>query len=290
MAVVTTAPAQRSGASSSGPASAGAGARRPRATRATRPVSPFLKVGAVLAVLGLWHLVAASGVVASELPGPVDVAEAMVGLWGTAEYWNGLAMTLRTWALGFALCCVIGIPAGLLIGVSVRATRSTRWIIDFFRTIPTIALLPLFLLLFGATQKMEITMIVAAAVWPLLIQSMYAAREVEPLLKWVCRVYRISRRDRLAYLWAPSVALFVSTGMRLAATMALLMTISAEYIGGAPGLGRELSLTEQALQRPEVFAYAITGGVLGLLINIVVVRAQRRVLWWHPVVRGERSA
>ena len=71
---------------------------------------------------------------------------------------------------------------------------------------------------------------------------MYAARQVEPLLKWVVRVFRISTStDRLRYLWAPSVSLYVFTGLRLAATMALLMTISAEYIGGAPGLGLELS-------------------------------------------------
>ena len=175
-----------------------------------------------------------------------------------------------------------GVLVGLLIGTSLRASKSTQWIIDFCRTIPTIALLPLVLLLFGPTFRMEITMIVLAAIWPLLIQSMYAARQVEPLLKWVVRVFRISTTDRLRYLWAPSVSLYVFTGLRLAATMALLMTISAEYIGGAPGLGLELSHMEQGLNRPEVFAYAITAGIIGLLINTIIIRVQRRLLWWHP--------
>jgi ABC-type nitrate/sulfonate/bicarbonate transport system permease component len=188
-----------------------------------------------------------------------------------------------------ALCAVIGVPVGLLIGTSLRASKSTQWIIDFCRTIPAIALLPLVLLLFGPTFRMEITMIVLAAIWPLLIQSMYAARQVEPLLKWVVRVFRISTTDRLRYLWAPSVSLFVFTGLRLAATMALLMTISAEYIGGAAGLGLELSYMDQGLNRPEVFAYAITAGIIGLLINMIIIRVQRRLLWWHPIIRGERS-
>jgi ABC-type nitrate/sulfonate/bicarbonate transport system permease component len=249
------------------------------------------KLVAIAVVLLLWQLLSMSPMVDSDsLPAPVTVFAALIGLWGTSAYWAALGNTLQVWAIGLALCAVIGIPAGLLIGVSVRATQSTRWVIDFFRTIPTIALLPLILLLFGATSRMEITMIVLAAVWPLLIQSMYAAKQVEPLLKWVVRVFRISTADRLRFLWAPSVTLLVSTGMRLAATMALLMTISAEYIGGAPGLGLELSHMEQAFKRPEVFAYAITAGLIGLLINTALVLFQRRVLWWHPIIRGERSA
>lgn len=255
-----------------------------------RRVGIVPKLIAIAAVLILWQLLCVSPLVDSDsLPTPVTVFAALVGLWGTSAYWAALGTTLQVWAVGLALCAVIGVPAGLLIGVSMRATQSTRWVIDFFRTIPTIALLPLVLLLFGATSRMEITMIVLAAIWPLLIQSMYAAKTVEPLLKWVFRVFRISTMDRLRFLWAPSVALLVSTGMRLAATMALLMTIAAEYIGGAPGLGLELSHMEQAFKRPEVFAYAFTAGMIGLLINTALVLFQRRVLWWHPIIRGERS-
>ncbi len=213
----------------------------------------------------------------------------MTTLWGTSTYWMAILTTVRVWAIGLAICAVFGIPLGLLIGMSLNATRSTRWVIDFFRTIPTIALLPLVLLLFGPTIKMSITMIVMSALWPLLIQSMVAVKQVEPLHKWVVQVFRISRMDRVRFLWIPSVTLLVSTGMRLAATIALLMTVGAEYIGGAPGLGKELMSMEQAFRRPEVFAYAITAGAIGLAINMLIVFGQRRMLWWHPITRGERA-
>lgn len=135
---------------------------------------------------------------------------------------------------------------------------------------------------------MQISMIILSAVWPLLIQSMYAAKQVEPLLKWVFRVFRMGTIDKITQLWAPSIALFVSTGMRLAATMALLMTVASEYLGGAPGLGLNLSNSELAFQRPEVFAYAITAGCLGLIINLLIVFIQQKVLWWHPIIREGR--
>ena len=188
------------------------------------------QVTAVLAVLLVWQLAAVTS--DGSLPGPLQVASALAGLWGTGAYWTAVLTTLKVWALGLAICTVIGIPLGLLIGISLNATRSTRWVIDFFRTIPTIALLPLVLLLFGPSIRMEVTLIVLSAVWPLMIQSMYAVKQVEPVLKWVTKVFRVSRRDRIRFLWAPSVTLLVTTGMRLAATIALLMTVSAEYIGG----------------------------------------------------------
>lgn len=273
------------------PIPAKVGSRAVNADGMRRDVGLIPKVLAIAAVLIAWQLIAMSSIIdEGTLPTPVDILQALVGLWGTSAYWIAIGTTLRVWAIGLALCFVIGVPLGLLLGSSAKATQSTRWIIDFFRSIPTIALLPLVLLLFGATSRMEITMIVLAAVWPLLIQSMYAARQVEPLHKWVVRVFRVSTADRLRYLWTPSVSLHVFTGLRLAATMALLMTISAEYIGGAPGLGLELSHMEQAFKRPEVFAYAVTAGIVGVLINTLVLTAQRRVLWWHPIIRGERSA
>lgn len=249
------------------------------------------KIIAIIIALAIWQFAAAGPLVGpGMLPSPIEVLQALLGLWTTGSYWQALGTTLRTWALGLGLCAVIGIPTGLLLGASKRATQSSRWVIDFLRSIPTIALLPLVLLLFGPTLGMELSLIVLAATWPLLIQSMYAVKQVEPLLKWVVRVFRISTVERLRFLWAPSVSLFVSTGMRLAATIGLLMTVSAEYIGGAPGIGLELSHMEQTLRRPEVFAYAITAGILGLLINAVVVAFQRRLLWWHPTVRGDRSS
>lgn len=247
------------------------------------------KLLVVAGVLATWQIVSTVLVGEETVPSPAQVLEALVSLWSSGDFWTALGQTLRAWSLGLLICIVVGVPVGLFLGSYTAASRSARWVIDFFRTIPTIALLPLVLLLFGTSVKMEITMIVASAIWPLIIQSMYAAGQVEPLQQWVFRVFRVSTLDRLRFLLAPSVSLMVMTGLRLAATMALLMTISAEYIGGAPGLGSALSEAEVALDRPAVFAYAFTAGLLGLSINLLLVRAQRRVLWWHPSVREGRS-
>lgn len=265
--------------------------RQARERSAKKRSTPwYYKALAIVAVLVIWHLIAISSLVEpGSLPTPAAVLSALFDLIQTGAYWAALGKTVSVWALGLAVCAVIGIPLGLLIGASLAASRSTRWIIDFFRTIPTIALLPLVLLMYGTTVRMEIIMIVLSAVWPLMIQSMYAVKQIEPLHKWVVRVFRLTTVQRIRFLWTPSISLFILTGLRLSATMALLMTISAEYIGGAPGLGAELSAMEQAYRRPEVFAYTITAGVLGLVINSIVVLFQRKVLWWHPIIRGEQK-
>lgn len=242
----------------------------------------------IAGILAIWQLVSMTPMVDTEsLPSPVMVFQALITLMGTPAYWLALWSTIKIWAIGLGISALIGIPLGLMLGASRRASASTSWVVDFFRTIPTVALLPLVLLLFGPTGRMEITMIVLSAVWPILIQSMASTKQVEPLLKWVVKTFRIGTFDRIRYLWMPSVSLLISTGMRLAATMALLMTITAEYLGGAPGLGQQLSLSELAFNRPAVFAYAFTAGILGLLINLILVQIQRRTLWWHPIIRGE---
>lgn len=248
------------------------------------------KLVAIAAVLLIWQLVSINPLMVDiTLPGPFEVLGALVTLWGTSVYWVAVFTTVKVWVIGLAICTVVGIPLGLAIGISLNATRSTRWVIDFFRTIPTIALLPLVLLLFGPSMSMELTLIILSAVWPLVIQSMYSVKQVEPVLKWVVKVFHVSWLDRIRYLWAPSVTLLVTTGMRLAATIALLMTISAEYIGGAAGIGQQLSHSENTFQRADVFAYALTAGLLGLGSNLIIVFLQRRMLWWHPITRGARG-
>jgi len=91
------------------------------------------------------------------------------------------------------------------------------------------------LLLYGATPKMAFALIVFGSVWPVLLQAMYGVHQVDPAMWDVARAYGLRRLDRLRFLILPSAAPFVATGVRLAATISLLLAIGAELIGGAPG-------------------------------------------------------
>jgi ABC-type nitrate/sulfonate/bicarbonate transport system permease component len=205
----------------------------------------------------------------------------------TAEFWTAIGSTMGTFALALLLCTIIGVPLGLAIGWSRIATQSTRLVFDFLRTIPPIALLPLVLLLYGATFQMAFTLVVLAAIWPILIQSVYAARQGEPLLAEMSRSFRVPRRWFITHVFIPGALPFVMTGLRVGMTICLLLTITAELLGGAPGVGQEIGNAQQFVDIPRMYAYVVISAVLGLILNGLFYALQRYVLRWHASNRKE---
>lgn len=244
------------------------------------------QAGVALACLLTWHLLVAwhwvpsSGVSA---PGPAFAR------WGelllTSAYWEVLSHTLAGWFIGMAISVLVAVPLGVAIGLNRFLSDSTRFTIDFLRTVPPVALLPVVLLSLGPTLTMKVTLIVVGTLWPMLIQSIYAASQIDPVQHAAARSFRLTRGDRIRYLLLPSVAPFVATGLRIAATVSLLLSVTGEYIGGAPGLGTALGSAELAGNLPEMYAYILTAATLGVAINIGFIGLQRRLLWWHPSIR-----
>lgn len=244
---------------------------------------------AVAAALGIWwwgSLVAPGG----SVPSPWETVTALVRIVGTSEFWLALADTVGTFAVAIAVCLVVGIPVGLAVGASRFATASTRLVFDFLRTIPPIAILPLVLLLFGATNVMVLVMAIAGGLWPILIQSVYAAGQTEPQLNDMARAFRIRGVWRGTRIFAPSVLPFVMTGARIATTICLLLTIGGELLGSAPGIGNQIQLAMNRIDNPGVYAYVLVSALLGVAVNAGFWQVQKRLLHWHPSFRAEVHA
>jgi ABC-type nitrate/sulfonate/bicarbonate transport system permease component len=244
-----------------------------------------------LAAIGLslviWEALVEGGVLSSAaVATPWATARALGPLLGSAPFWTALRATAYSWALGLAISILIAVPAGLLLGASDLAYRLFRTMIDFLRTIPPVALVPLVLLLYGATPRMALVLIVFGTVWSVLLQSMYGVHQVDVVVRDVARSYRLRRRERVLFVTLPSAAPFVATGVRIAATMSLLLAIGAELLGGAPGLGESLALAQQASEIPKIFALVTVIAVLGVLLNLGMIRLERSVLKWHSAQRS----
>lgn len=221
-----------------------------------------------------------------------DVPPLSVSLTRLAElmmdpaFWQVVGDTLANTGLGLLVTIVVGVPAGLLIGLSHKASLSTGSLIDFCRFLPAVALLPLVLLMFGATRTTVVCLVVISAIWPVIIQSIYAAQQSDSVLRQVSKTFHLSRADVWTSIYLPSATPFVFTGLRVAASMALLLSISAEFLGGAPGIGKMLQLALVNNQPATVFALVLVSGGLGLVLNAILHFIQRRLLWWHPSVRS----
>jgi ABC-type nitrate/sulfonate/bicarbonate transport system permease component len=241
---------------------------------------------AALAVLALagWQLaaVAVDSTAVPTLPQFVRAAGAVVG---TSVYWESIGFTLLAWAAGLALAACVAIPAGLLIGSFLVADRATRVSVDVLRAVPLIIVTPLVVLLFGATTTAKVVVVFLAAIWHLLIQTIYGAREVDVVAKQTAISYHVRLRDRIRFLYVPSAAPFIATGVRLSAIVALLVTLGVELATGAEGIGLQI-LVQSSNARPAMaFVYFITASVLGLVITLGFRRIERATLFWHPRFR-----
>jgi ABC-type nitrate/sulfonate/bicarbonate transport system permease component len=259
--------------------------RKQRTNR--RGVRLVRRLAAIGLSLVIWEALVEGGVLSSAaVATPLATGKALGPLLGSAPFWTALRATAYSWALGLAISILIAVPAGLLLGASDLAYRLFRTMIDFLRTIPPVALVPLVLLLYGATQRMALVLIVFGTVWSVLLQSMYGVHQVDVVVRDVARSYRLRRRERVLFVTLPSAAPFVATGVRIAATMSLLLAIGAELIGGAPGLGESLALAQQASEIPKIFALVTVIAVLGVLLNLGMIRLERSVLKWHSAQRS----
>ena len=260
--------------------------------RRSRPLGPLgIQLLVVLAAIVAWQLFSYTEIGRIAMfPGFVETAGAFLSLMGGGQFWAAVGTTLFVWAVALVISVGIGVPLGLLIGRLPFLEQSTSLTIDFLRTIPSFALIPVSLLIVGATNTMVIITAVIAGVWPLLIQSIYAAKGADPVLRQVARSYHLTLAHRIRYVLAPDALAFIWPGLRLAVTVVLLVAVGAQLIGGAPGLGFEIQAALTSNKQDVMLAYVVASMLLGLSFNSALGWAQKKWLWWHPSVRTGREA
>lgn len=196
-------------------------------------------------------------------------------------------MTMLSWAISFAIAVVLGVLIGFPLGMSNLAYRLTSFLLDFLRTIPALVLVPLVVLLFGSKLPSTVLLASFAAVWAVMMQTIYGARDVDPQARDAFKSFRVRASDRFFLLLLPSAAPYIATGIRLAAAICLLVTISAQIVIPADGIGKSIVLAGLADANATMYAYILLSGVLGLVINAVFERLESVVLKWHPSQRKE---
>ncbi|HEY0000241.1 MAG TPA: ABC transporter permease [Actinoplanes sp.] len=203
------------------------------------------------------------------------------------EFWAALGGTLRGWALGLAVAMIAGIVAGVLIGSIPFLRAVTASTIEFLRPIPSVALIPLVVLIYGSRPQSALVLVVYAAFWQVLVQVLYGVADVDPVVRDTARSYRFSRSTIIRKVLWPTALPYIVTGFRLAASVALILQITAELIIGVPGLGRSIGVAQSSGAVTETYALVIVVGLLGVAVNASARAVERRVLRWHTSVRGE---
>jgi ABC-type nitrate/sulfonate/bicarbonate transport system permease component len=255
--------------------------------RARRALVPVLSVAAALA---LWELIVRTGVISErDVPAMSTTVRALWGLVQTGDFWVAFGRTVRGWALGLGIATLLAVPIGIWLGSSPFFASAFRVPIEFLRPIPSAALIPLLFLTLGTTIKSEIFLATFGAFWPLLIQTMYGVRDVDPITVDTARSFNVGRLERLRRITLPSTVPYVATGLRISSTVSLILAFTAELFMGIAGLGQKVNVVSAFGQTDLLYAYALATGFLGVAIHLVFSALERRALRWHPSQRLEAA-
>jgi ABC-type nitrate/sulfonate/bicarbonate transport system permease component len=223
-------------------------------------------------------------------PPTSDILSTLAEQFGRGDFWVAVLDTLRTWLLGLVIAVALGVAVGVLIGSVPLLRAATASTIEFLRPIPSVALIPLVVVLQGPTVEATLILVVYAAFWQVLIQTLAGVADIDPVASDTAHSYHLGRWARVRYLVWPTALPYVVTGVRLAATVALILTITGELVIGSPGLGQEIANARSSGAVPMMYALIVVTGLFGVAANMLTRTAERRVLAWHPSVRTEVPA
>ena len=224
------------------------------------------------------------------LPPASRILGELGALLATPELWAALGETMRGWGIGLAVAFTAAVAIGFVIGIVPGLRAATHSTIEFLRPIPSVALIPLATLLFGASLGSTLLLVIYASFWQVLIQVLYGVADLDTVAADTARAYRLGWWTRIRHLVWPTALPYVMTGLRLGATVAFILAITAELVIGSPGLGLEIQLAQSSGAVTTVYALVVLTGLIGIAVNLGVRLLERRVLAWHPSVRGEVPA
>lgn len=265
-----------------------AGAWSPPARKAAAAVpkkpawDKFLPFAGPLALFIVWDLVVRLGFIKPILlpPPGTTVLTLVTGLAGGPLLLD-FAVTVWRTVQAFLIAAVVGVPLGVLLGSNERAYRSVEFLIDFFRSTPSSALIPLFLLIFGVSDVNKVAIAAFGAFLIVIFNSAYGVINARKQRVMAARVMGASRwqifKDVL--VWESLQPTFV--GLRSAVSMALVIVIVAEmFIGSDNGLGHRIIDAQQVLNVKSMYAAILAAGALGYALNILFLLAERKIVHW----------
>jgi ABC-type nitrate/sulfonate/bicarbonate transport system permease component len=243
----------------------------------------------LVAFAGVLELLPRTGIISERYFPPFSaMVRALVEAMGTDTFWSATGETLQAWGIGLAIALVAGVGLGLLIGSVPILQRLTASTIEFLRPVPSVALIPLAVLVFGITNiRSTLLLIVYAAFWQVLIQAIYGVQDVDPVARETARSYQLGRWARLRHLVWPTALPYVMTGARLGAAVALILAVTAGIVGIGQGLGWLIVRAQSGNDVPTIYGIVLFTGLLGVVVNLLARALERRALAWHSSVRAD---
>jgi len=208
---------------------------------------------------------------------PTAALSAFAGAAMDGSLWQGTLFTLGAAASGLGVAAALGIPLGMALGLWPRASRLSALSIELLRPIPSVALIPLAMLVFGFGLRMETSVVAFASFWPMLILTRAAVSQVEPQLLEVSLVLSLSPWQRGLKILLPAIVPRLFVALRLGVAVSLVVAVTVEIAANPHGMGYAMMIAQQSLDPALMLAWLGWIGVVGYAVNAAALAVQQRV-------------
>jgi ABC-type nitrate/sulfonate/bicarbonate transport system permease component len=256
-----------------------------------RGITGFTQRWAVFVVaVVVWQLVTAAAANVW-FPTPLEIARHGKELWLTAEDGGfGLSATVFDDILpslgrvlgGWALAGLIGVGLGTALGRSRTGMHYVGPLFAFFRALPSPALIPVFIVLFGIESGMKLTLIVFGSIWPILLNTVDGVRSVDPVQTDTARSFRTPRVQWLTMVVLPAALPKIFAGLRLSLAIAVILMVVSEMVGTTSGIGYQLDHARAQFDFTTMWAWIVLLGIIGYGLNLAFLVVERWALRWQP--------
>ncbi|HUD31785.1 MAG TPA: ABC transporter permease [Variovorax sp.] len=234
---------------------------------AGRFLTPAAGIGLVLLLwsLGSRLLTARTPVAAAFAPGPS--LQALAGLLAGADIWHHTFLSLQRVGVGLLLAFVVGVPLGVLTGLSRGFARASTPVFQFLRMISPLSWMPIAVMVLGVGDAPVYFLLAFAAVWPILLSTAAGVAQLDPHWRLLARSLSATRRETVRHVILPGITAQILTGVRLSIGIIWIVLVPAEMLGVSAGLGYFILDTRDRLAYSELMAAIVLIGALGYLLD-----------------------
>jgi len=218
---------------------------------------------------------------------PSAIATALVRGIADGSIVAATAQTMQAASVAWVLALLLGIAFGVTIGISPILRRLFETAIELLRPIPSVALIPIALVLFGFGATMEMWIVGFAVFWPVVVLTASGVRAIDQRLLEVGRALGLGPLDRFRQLVLPAALPSIAVGARIGTGFALVVAVTVEIAVDPRGLGYAMIMAQQQFRADVMYAELVSLGAVGMVINALMIALERRALAWS-FIEGRR--
>jgi NitT/TauT family transport system permease protein len=214
------------------------------------------------------------------LPTVTDVFKALGKLIASGELLKHVLKSLGRSGSGFLLAVIIGNVLGVLMGWFSKVEEYLDPLFQVFRNTSVLALFPVFLLIFGIGESAKIAIVCWSSLWACLLNTINGVKTVDPVLIKAARSMGMTTFQLLRKVVLPAAFPEILTGIRLSASIALIILVASEMLGANSGLGYYIFYSQQLFNQANMYAGILTIAVLGVIVNFLLVQLEKKTVGW----------